>query len=343
MRIVRGAAFAAVVCALMGCASSVDTAGGAGAAATSGAGAGGSAPAPTAEEACADSAASACAKYQSCTGDFVISLVFGDAATCVSTRTDSCMAALDAPSSGSTPSTKEGCAKDTPGESCVDFIDQTDTGACVTPAGSLDDGAACGTSAQCTSAWCAVASTAVCGTCTAPPKAGDSCAASGFCPSGLTCNTNTHLCQAPVQVGGACSTDAVCDTFLGCDDGGTGSGNGTCKALPATLGAACDPNLGCDVLRGFLCYPPANTCGLIAFAGSGEPCGVVTDTSYALCKSDAVCNNGSNPSGTCVAPVGVGETCDIAFGPTCTVGLTCVTEGSTNTGTCTKFDPANCH
>jgi hypothetical protein len=342
MATLRAVARAALVFLLVGCGSTEDTDGSAGAGPGGASGAGGSAPSVTAAQACSDEATAACAKYQACTGDFLVSYVFGDMATCVATREGYCTAGLGAPSSASTPATKEACAEDTPNESCTDFIDLTDSATCFTPAGTLGDGAACGTSSQCTSAWCAVASTAVCGVCAPKPKAGDACDASGLCPSGLTCNTNTRKCQAPVQVGGACSTEAVCDTFLGCDDGGTGSGSGTCKALPATLGAACDPNLGCDVLRGFLCYPPANTCGAIAFAGPGEPCGAVSATSYALCKSSAICNNGSNPSGTCVASVGVGETCDVAFGPTCTPGLTCVTDGSSNTGACQRFDPASC-
>ncbi|HVY48305.1 MAG TPA: hypothetical protein VHB21_20600 [Minicystis sp.] len=346
MRTIIGLAMGLLLVSAIGCSDGAGSGGTAGGASSSSGdhgagGSGGGDPGPTPDAACTDAAKSSCERDQSCTNGFVVSLVFGDMDTCVAVKKASCLAALEAPDTGSTPATKEACAEDTPKESCVDFFDLSAAGACDTPVGAREDGEPCGAAAQCKSTFCAVPSGAVCGTCAALPNVGAACSTLLDCAPGQICNTNTSTCQLPVKEGGACSYDAVCDTFLGCDDGGTGSGNGTCKALPAKVGAACDPNVGCDVLRGFLCWPSSNTCGVISLAKPGETCGLVGDTSYALCASDAICDMAGGQTGTCVVPVGEGEACDTHFGPSCETGLTCV--GEDGTGKCQKFDPAACH
>ncbi len=346
MRTLLGYALVGVLLSAIGCGGSSGDTGVSGGSSGSGGGAGTGGAAggagPSGQQACSDGAKAVCDAYQSCSNGFLISYVYGDMATCVSVRTELCLTSLDAPGTGSTPATKEACAKETPKESCTDLVDLNDVGTCVTPMGTLENGAACGAAAQCKTAWCEVGPDAVCGKCAALPKVGDACDTGLQCASGQTCNTNTSKCQVPIQEGGACSADATCDVFLGCDDGGTGTGNGTCKALPAKNGASCDPAIGCDVLRGFLCYPPGNTCGPIAYADPGKPCGLVTSTSYAVCTSSAICNIPSgSAAGTCVVPVGEGKDCDTSFGPSCTTGLTCV--GPNGTGKCTKYDPTTCH
>ncbi len=148
-----------------------------------------SADAGPATQACLDWAQARCKRFDSCSSDLYVSIHWGDEATCEANGAALCATDLAAPGTAASATTYEACATALPAESCSDFLGLNPVAACAPLAGSVAAGAACLTSSQCQSTYCAVSSTASCGACAAVPKAGDPCTVAADCGSrgGLTC------------------------------------------------------------------------------------------------------------------------------------------------------------
>jgi hypothetical protein len=313
--------------------------------------------------ACMDEANALCALRASCSNDFNITKNWPDMATCVSRTSENCDIALSAPGTAQTPGKIEACAAEYPSEACTDYFDGNPVSSCIPPAGSAATGAACGVSAQCASTYCAIASTAICGTCQPLPVVGATCMVNADCGRDLACaipaNATTGTCAAYVASGGACLTDSMpCQAGLACvGDDVTTSTMGTCQALGATVGAPCDgtrktmPN--CNGDDGLACIPTAKgsavgTCQTIVLAAAGSACGDVGAapiTGVIDCEAGGECiKAGSATTGTCAAAAADGAACnsDDTIGPPCLTPAKCVPTGTGTAGTCTLPNPTTC-
>ncbi len=340
-----------------------------GAASTTGTdtGSGGSTTAGT--KACADEAAALCTLRDKCLPGFEIPKLYGTLAACQSRAAQTCLNALDAKGQANTPTHVEACAAAYPSESCADLFDTTPVAACVPPAGTLATGAACGASGQCASTYCAITSTAVCGTCQPLPVAGAPCEAQADCGRDLACATSnvagdggvptSGTCAAWVDTGGACLTGVMpCKEGLSCvGDVPAMMTMGTCQTAGSAVGAACQTSrktvAGCA--DGYACIAPAGangmgTCQAIQLVAKGAMCGNIGTpvTSVAQCKASGLCQKAAptDATGTCVAAAADGAACDNdpAIGPPCLVPAKCVVPaGSPGTaGTCTVPNAATC-
>jgi hypothetical protein len=331
--------------------------------------------------ACADLAAARCKRDDACTSDQHNVAVYGSESTCESRTSAACVLELAAPSTAQTAATVEACAKSVPGQSCSDFFDEIPTPACAPLAGALTSGAACISSSQCASTYCAVAPGAVCGSCAAVPKAGDPCSGVAECGArgGLTCADGK--CIPIGQSGSACTGAIPCGFGLSCV-GATSSVPGTCQAAAADAGASCDPTgetaAGCSA--GLECDPTSSTCVLTVYAAGGKVCGAL-DGGAVGCAAGAcvippydagppvdaappVVDAGEDAEaggdaavdasppvdaapppaiGRCVAAVIEGTACDTMVGPPCLPPGECVhgADGG-SAGTCAVPNGATC-
>ncbi len=350
--------------------SSVGTGGGGsgegGGSTTGSGGAGGSGGSgPSAEQACADLAKASCDKRDACSMGFLITRAFGDLGACVTRTTALCLSSLAAPGTSQTPAKLEACVAAHPGFSCVDFFNGTPPADCVPSAGELPQGAACVTSAQCASTYCAVSQTEVCGSCQPLPVVGASCAVQTDCGRELGCarvvNAPSGVCAPWVSQGGAClNGEKPCKAGLSCvGEDPVGKTDGACQPAGAAAGTACDGSrktmAGCDANLGLACVPakqgsPIGTCQALQIVVAGATCGEIggkPPTGFSVCKASALCQKAApaDPTGTCVVAAADGSPCDIdpAKGPPCLAPTKCVIKGGAGTaGTCTLSDAAAC-
>jgi hypothetical protein len=339
---------------LAGCGTAPDTtpAGGGGAggitSGTAGAGTGGRSgaggqvgptPAPAgASEACAAYVKATCGRRDACSAGKGNGLEYGSAMNCETRELPKCMASLSAAGTSKTVAALMACTAAIPQQSCSNYFDNVAPAACRPLAGSLADGAACLSSWQCKSTFCALPHGDVCGVCAPRPKAGDSCAQT-VCGIGLLCHASTQQCVASVALNAPCDKNAPCAAGLGCV-GNTATVKGVCKAEGITVGAACDPKstsaAGCDKDLGLQCDPVALTCKLIPYADDGQPCGLVAGGTV-MCKAGGLCVGGSaTTAGVCKTPVKDGQACNVSAGPPCATPAKCVR------GVCVYGDPAVC-
>jgi len=304
-----------------------------------------------AAQACSDYATAECNVRNGCTNGFAITIDFGDVSTCQSRLEASCANALAAPGTGSTPAHVEGCAQALGGQSCFDYFTNATPAACATPAGTLAAGAGCAFSAQCQSAFCAIESSEVCGTCQAAPQAGSACGGGVGCGDGLICFSDSESCGVGVEDGGACSDHDACgagESCVGLVDGG----HGTCVPRGG-VSAPCDPKEGtepsCFGAGGIACVRgvrDAGTCLPISVETSGATCGTVAGQADAVCGTGGLCVKSSPDGGTgaCQGYVSDGQSCDSVLGPPCVTPAKCVpaTDGGT-AGTCTLPNGSLCH
>jgi hypothetical protein len=291
----------------------------------------------TADQACAAVAASRCKQLMACSpADF--SERWPDLPTCEARDKLACVEAQSAPKTAATPSQTDVCASEISASTCTSFLSGVMTPAdCQAPTGPGADGSACEFSGQCSSAFCAIANDALCGTCAELPAAGASCASQGCGPT-MICVATTQLCQAPVQAAGACNRDTPCGASLACV-GATMAVMGTCVQRIATAGTACDPTRktgpDCDPNAGLVCDSAMNVCVTQPIAATGQPCGAV-GTSDTRCGGGATCVIPAQATvGVCVAPAADGAACDDTLGPSCQspaacVGGTCQLRGTTS-------------
>jgi hypothetical protein len=290
--------------------------------------------------ACADVVKERCDLVDKCTGGVAITTNYGTAAVCNERGVLACLANFAAPGTGTTAATLEACAMTS--ETCADFLDNNPPAVCLPQPGGVAAGGACGASAQCQSAFCAVPKNAICGVCAAKPKAGDSCASVG-CGQGLTCTKASELCVVPAAAGGACGKDLPCGNGLSCI-GASGMMMGQCLADATAMNAPCDAKVGpdCEKNLGLYCSPLTKTCAAVTFADATQPCGVLAG-GVAACKAGAQCLiPAGQKSGTCIAPAADGAKCDTVAGPPCLRLAECVVTVGSTSGVCTQPDPTSC-
>jgi hypothetical protein len=311
--------------------------------------AGPDANAVTEAQACADNAHQRCTRLQTCSATDV-QIRYGSESACETGETASCLSTFTAPSNGKTAAHVEACAQAYPGWSCTDYLnDENIPPDCQQQTGPFANGTACVVSGQCQTGFCALAPGAACGTCTALPAAGDSCAALTTCGAGLTCTSDTMTCVVLAAQGAACGKGAPCGAGLSCvgADAAT-STKGTCQSAVETSGAACDPTLktgpGCDRNAGLVCNGTSKTCQAVVVAAAGQPCGDVSNQT-AYCSTEGACKgaSGSTP-GVCTAAAAEGAACDTGSGTDCITPGRCVgANGDAGiTGTCEYAGAGTC-
>jgi hypothetical protein len=319
-------------------------------------GAGGADAGLTAEQACADSAHAQCEKHDACSNGFSNPLRYGDEPTCEARTKANCLALEVAPGTSSTPETTEACATAYATTwTCTEYLDDVLPAGCVATGGKVAMGSPCAFNTQCESTFCALGSTAVCGTCQPPPAVGAPCEVAGDCGHDLACGkaagATTGTCAAYVAVSGACDDTHPCDARLACVGSVAATMTmGTCMTQGAVVGAACDNSrktmANCDATLGLACIPTGpgakgvGSCqaiGLVAgmsICGSiGNPTTMVTD-----CQAGGLCVKAmaSDKTGTCAAPAADGAACDSVAGPPCLTPAKCVpaTADGGTAGTC---------
>ncbi|MBI5497388.1 MAG: hypothetical protein HY904_20405 [Deltaproteobacteria bacterium] len=287
-----------------------------------GGGGGGGGDSVTAAQACDATAEALCGLYQRCM-PWVISLQFGDLTTCQARSKLGCEDSFSANGTTATPAQTKACAEAYGSAACADMFSAEPPQACKDmPAGTLANGAQCGSGEQCQSERCKESSTSTCGTCVAPVTAGGSCANNEPCNDGLTCAPNA-TCVAPGAAGATCGNNSPCKDPLVCR-------GGTCGARVAA-GAACQPDIqDCDLTGAdwLSCDQQTNTCKVIALVGSGQTCGLVNNA-YVMCAARGGCQaSAGSTTGTCRAAAADGAACDENNGIYCMSPARCIS------GTC---------
>jgi hypothetical protein len=217
-----------------------------------------------------------------------------------------CQTELAAPGvTGSFNSALDSCASAVQGVTSTCGKLDTST-ACKSPSGSLADGTACGTSAQCSSGYC---------------KGAGSTTTSGS--DGVTTTTfRCGTCGAKAAIGQPCggTTNTQCVDGAECNTSGT-SGAETCQATPAP-GKAGDPcgmsNQTCDT--GLKCDYTMKKC--VALGAAGASCQYSGDCASPLVCTGADLSKGT--MGTCGNGGDVGAACNAdGFDTGCKSTLAC--------------------
>jgi hypothetical protein len=255
----------------------------------------------TAEEvqSCNNFADAFCSRLQTCSS-FVMSVLYGDIATCRQRWVLSCLPNYNGRGTSASATKTNGCAQTLPALACDKFL-LGDFGTTCTPSpGTLAQGAACGDDAQCASTFCARAPTSICGTCQPVTQPGSPCVQSScsvstntICPAGAT------TCVRPKagMVGDPCVGQEECDVGhqVGCNTATSKQcialtlSSGTCGAnsiLNPTSVAVCGAGGTCTL-------PYMGTC--TPFAADGQNC--MTGDTGAHCMQPAKC-----VGGRCVVP-----------------------------------------
>lgn len=278
-----------------------------------------------AARACNDLASARCSQLATCS-PADLQKRWPDLQTCIEREQLGCEQGLTAPSSAATPTGVEACAEAIPSSTCESLLARTPPAVCLAPMGSAADGTACAVAAQCASAFCAIASDSLCGTCAPAPVAGASCATTG-CGPAMTCVATTQQCQPLAAAGAACSRALPCAEGLACV-GSTASVVGSCMPAVAIEGAPCDSTRrtgpDCSSSAGFTCNTMTNQCVVQPIVAAGLSCGVI-DGVTTRCAAGASCDpsTGANTS-TCTAPAADGAVCDPTSGPGCEAPARCI-------------------
>jgi hypothetical protein len=304
--------------------SSSNSSGGSGSSGNGGS-SGSSSGAVTVDQACADLASSLCHKLETC-APLLISLVWGDEASCIAREQLACPALFNAPGTAITASNADACAPAYMAATCEDVVANKTPSACAFH-GSIPNGGGCAVDAQCgNGAYCNLSGGQACGVCSPRASAGGACRDDGNCQSGLVCakpnNSATGSCAEPGGQGAVCDSTHPCLATLGCTSAGT------CGAVLGA-GAPCATQ-ACDLLHGFYCNA-SKICGQIQTAAPGNTCGNST-----VCAASGRCVLATgSATGTCEATAADGQACDASRGPPCRPPAFCAA------GTCT-LPSANC-
>ena len=257
-----------------------------------------------AQQACAAFADAYCAKLQSCS-TFVMSVAYGDLATCKARWVLNCTPNFGAPGTSATPARTNTCAQSIGALSCTTFLSGDLGTACAVAPGTVAQGGACGDDAQCASTFCARVPTAVCGTCQPVTMAGDPC----------------------VQSSCSVSTNTVCP-----------AGKTTCvKPVAGKVGDSCVGHEQCDVGHQVGCNPTNSKCIALTLATSGGTCGAdsIIPTSVAVCPASGTCS--SSLGGKCSAVGMDGASCS-----TSDTGTHCMPPARCVASKCTLPNPTTC-
>jgi len=268
----------------------------------------------SADQACTDAATALCTQLQNCEGP-VVTIGYGDLATCQARAKLSCTPALMAPGTSQTPEHLDGCAKAAAAVSCGQLFSRDTPDACKPKSGTLADGRGCGDDPQCANSYCKKSANEVCGVCSARAAAGAACDGNDDCDYKLVCAMG--LCVAPGAVGASCDDGHPCVTPNVC--------SASLCAAPVGAGMACDPVIkNCDGTQGLYCDPQTRLCKPAGFAEPGGSCGVVNG-GYVACSGGGHCKLGvGSLMGTCLAPAADGAACDPTTGPDCLAPAQCV-------------------
>ena len=257
----------------------------------------------TADQACTSATQALCDKINSCL-PLVISTQYGDTQTCVTRGKLSCIPDLGAPGTSQTPALLDACAKAVGGVSCGDINSNSPPDACKVKPGTVANGGACATNAQCVSTACIDTEKTGCGTCGARVAIGGACggAGQGPCDYGSTCVAS--VCKKLVTAGSPCTSSAECAFGLLC--------KGNACATPDAAGAACTPGAGdtCDRAQGFYCHATKKQCLAVKQGSINGACGFDAGGEYTVCIGGAYCKtNGTALNGVCTKLVADGGAC----------------------------------
>ena len=279
----------------------------------------------TREQACAQISRAICDQYAKCL-PFLLTLGFGDTATCVSRTSASCPVAFDAPSTSSNPARVSACAAEL-GKLTCEGLTQATPASCIPEPGGLADGASCSDDAQCKSTWCAKNDDAQCGTCRVQPAVSAACVDLGKKNDGTTqksCGRNLEcakdVCAKPAATGATCGETQPCGLGLACF-------NSKCVAA-GKPGAKCDPagvtDPGCDLLQGSFCNQTTKVCQAFIYSKAGEACSF-SATEIKVCSAGTKCIGATATApGTCVAPAADGAACNAKDGTDCLAPAKCL-------------------
>ena len=301
----------------------------------------------SAAQACTDNARERCARLQSCSPTDV-ELRYGSVSTCETRETKNCTASLAEPLTGNTPTAVETCAGAYAGWACVDYLNGVNIPlSCRQQLGPITNGGFCALDGECESGFCATVPGAACGTCTAPPKVGASCARLTSCGPGLTCTPDTAACVPFGVRGSACGKGAVCGVGLSCVGVDvTPNTQGLCQPAGQKVGVPCDPALrtaaGCDRNAGMVCNATSRTCQKVVVASTGQHCGDEVGDQPVYCQAAGSCTGGSGTTpGSCAAAAAEGAKCNLVTGPGCVIPARCIGNGGTS-GTCQYSGEQSC-
>jgi hypothetical protein len=257
-------------------------------------------------QACTSFADAFCDRLQTCSS-FVVSVLYGDVATCKSRWMMSCLPNFGIAGTSASPMRTSTCAQQIPSLACDKFIngDFAAATACLPAAGMVPLGGGCGDDAQCTTTFCARSATSACGTCQPTTPAGTPC------------------------VQGSCSvaTNTVCP-----------AGGSTCvKPKSGKVGDACTAQEECDVANQVGCNTvTSKTC--IALTLSTGTCGAnnpLNPTMVAVCGKGGTCTGPF--AGMCTPVAQDGQTCS-----TTDTGAHCMFPAKCIGGRCVVPDPSTC-
>jgi len=301
----------------------------------------------SAAQACADNARERCARLQICSPTDV-ELRYGSVSTCETRETRNCATSIAEPLTGNTPAAVEACAGAYAGWACVDYLNGVNIPLpCRQQLGPVINGGFCALDGECESGFCATAPGSACGTCTAPPKLGASCARLTSCGPGLTCTPDTAACVHFGVRGATCGKGAVCGVGLSCVGVDlTPNTQGLCQPAGQKPGAPCDPTLrtaaGCDRNAGLVCNATSKACQKVVVATAGQPCGDDVGGQPAYCQAEGDCTGGSSTKpGSCAAAAADGARCDLVNGPACVIPARCIAHEGTS-GTCQYSGEQTC-
>jgi hypothetical protein len=283
----------------------------------------------TADDACNTGAAALCGKVKSC-APLLLTLIFGDEATCTAAYKQACLATLAAPKTGATPAAIKQCGTDAMSSACSELLSHNPPTSCRPTGGMIANGMACGDDWQCTSGRCSVPANATCGVCGDRAAAGGTCTGDEDCAYALACTAG--VCVARGAPGAPCDLTHPCAFGSACiaADGGT---SGTC-GTPAAAGEPCTGG-ECDTASAAFCNPLTRRCQVAMSAMAGGACGIVNGN-LVFCEGAAgACTTPTGAvMGTCPALVEPGGAC--AMGMPCKAGSKCVNS------VCKISDPSSC-
>jgi hypothetical protein len=277
----------------------------------------------TEEIACSAWISAYCERYQECM-PAVITVSFGDLATCRKEGLKNCSKVFDSRAARVTPEGLFNCSKLYRARTCEAFFGRDEVPAECHLGGTLAGGEPCTTGFDCADGCCSVRSDAPCPVCVASLPAGQPCETHQGCDPGLLCS-DAGRCAEQAGEGEACDEERPCNRTLYCNK----------KKICARLGLQGDPcdkndGSGCDPFHGYFCNPYTGVCTSLAFARAGEPCGYLQglDGPYTYCILGPVCEfDPSTPQaiqGTCGEALPVGAPCVLGELPECASPAHCL-------------------
>jgi hypothetical protein len=231
---------------------------------------------PEQQLACTNFADAFCSRLQTCSS-FVMSVLYGDIATCKQRWVLNCLPNFNVTGTSASAAKVNGCTPTLPALACDKFLAGDFGPMCTPSAGTIPQGGACGDDAQCATTFCARSPTSVCGTCQPPTNPGAACV-QGSCSvsTNTICPTGANTCVKPKagQVGDPCIGQEECDVGhqVGCNTATSKTcialtlASGTCGAnslLNPTSVAVCGAGGTCTLPFNGTCTP---------FAADGQAC-----------------------------------------------------------------------